>query len=105
MRSRLLLRPNDQRKLIIYISSIFIVVYSKRMLMYISTFRGNQAIPLGDGKSATLEFDVNDKNSEVNYLEHVDVLSNIHYGRRGCLEIDVVSPSGSILSVTKILNF
>ena len=73
--------------------------------MYISTFRGNQAIPLGDGKSATLEFDVNDENSEVSYLEHVDVLSNIHYGRRGCLEIDVVSPSGSILSVTKILHF
>ena len=52
----------------------------------------------------SISFDVNDKNSEVNYLEHVDVLSNIHYGRRGCLEIDVASPSGSILSVTKILN-
>ena len=73
--------------------------------MYISMFRGNKAIPLGNGNSATLEFDVNDKNSGVNFLEHVDVLSNIHYGRRGCLEIDVVSPSGSILSVTKILNF
>ena len=32
------------------------------MLMYISMFRGNKAIPLGNGNSATLEFDVNDKN-------------------------------------------
>ena len=59
--------------------------------------RRNKANPLVGGEPVTLAFDVNEKDSNVNYLEHVEVLSNIHYPRRGCLEIDLVSPSGKIL--------
>jgi len=55
----------------------------------------NQNIPLVGGNPVTVEFDASSDDNKVKFLEHVEVLSNIHYHRRGCLEIDLESPSGT----------
>ena len=63
---------------------------------YSCTCRRNENIPLVDEKPVTLKFDVSGDDKKVNFLEHVEVLSNIHFHRRGCLEIDLESPSGNL---------
>jgi len=55
----------------------------------------NQNVPLVGNNPVTLEFEVDGDDKKVNFLEHVEVLSNIHFHRRGCLEIDLESPSGT----------
>jgi len=55
----------------------------------------NENIPLVNENPVTLKFDVSGDDKKVNFLEHVEVLSNIHFHRRGCLEIDLESPSGT----------
>lgn len=35
----------------------------------------------------------------VNYIEHIEVLMNIRYDRRGALEIYLVSPQGEVLVI------
>merc|ERR1712076_364972 len=55
----------------------------------------NQNIPLVGGNPVTIEFDASSDDNKVNFLEHVEVLSNINFHRRGCLEIDLESPSGT----------
>lgn len=34
--------------------------------------------------------------NEINYLEHVQVITTLHYSYRGALQIDLVSPQGLI---------
>lgn len=55
----------------------------------------DKATPLTGGTPVTLSFDIEAEDTKINYLEHVEVLSNIQYPRRGCLEIKLVSPSGT----------
>ena len=68
--------------------------HSCTCMWYSCTCRRNQNIPLVGGNPVTLEFDASSDDNKVKFLEHVEVLSNIHYHRRGCLEIDLESPSG-----------
>lgn len=41
---------------------------------------------------------VNIDECNINFLEHVEVLTNINYTRRGVLEVYLTSPSGKILN-------
>ena len=63
----------------------------------LSVYRRNEPTPLNAGTPVTTSFDIGAEDTEINYLEHVEVLSNIQYPRRGCLEIKLVSPSGKIM--------
>lgn len=33
--------------------------------------------------------------NEINYLEHIQVITTIHYSARGALQIDMISPKGN----------
>ena len=56
-------------------------------------------MPLVGGEPVIISFDVNGDEKMVNYLEHVEVLGNIQYQRRGCLEMDIYSPSGKLINI------
>ncbi|KAL0870759.1 hypothetical protein ABMA27_005693 [Loxostege sticticalis] len=43
----------------------------------------------------TVEIPINIKDCEVNYIEHVELIVNVRYNRRGALEIFLTSPQGT----------
>lgn len=40
--------------------------------------------------------------NEINYIEHIQVTTTIQFSNRGALQIDLVSPRGRNITITKL---
>lgn len=65
-----------------------------------NSLRGNRTLFYGIKREVRIYSDsCRGEKNEVNYLEHVEVNTNLDYSRRGSLEITLVSPSGTKVEV------
>uniref|UniRef100_T1JDD6 furin n=1 Tax=Strigamia maritima TaxID=126957 RepID=T1JDD6_STRMM len=62
---------------------------------HICHVEASEKFPKAISSDQQLEIHFNLKDCDVEYLEHVQVVVNIEYKRRGALEIDLQSPSGT----------